>query len=109
MSDFLRKPKIHSMVVFFEDLVSNPEQECRRLFQHMNIGLEHVTAALDALKQDSQKGTFGARGVRPKISEEEFDELESYLQSLPGDPRLSCHLSAESYKNLVNSKLNEAE
>ncbi len=98
---------MHSLAVFFEDLVSNPSDECKKLFKHLDIPLEHVPAALDALKQDSQKGTFGPRGKRPRIDEKELAGLEAFLQNLGGDPRLTCHMSLESYKSLILSKINE--
>ncbi len=107
LTSFLREPRMHNLVIYFEDLVADSERECRRLFEHMNIPLEYMPAALEALKQDSQKGTFGERGKRPKISPETFAKLEAYLKYLKVDPRLTCNLSLDSYKELINGKINE--
>ena len=34
---------------------------------------EHVPAAMEALKTDSQKGTFGKRGNKPKVDRADLD------------------------------------
>ncbi len=105
VTDILIREKWHDLAIFFEDLMSDPERECRKLFQQMGISAEFVPSAMEALKQDSQKGTFGQRGRRPKISADTLTQLESYLGRLEIDPRITCTMSPENHKELILSKL----
>jgi hypothetical protein len=101
MTDYLKHKEMYDYVVFFEDVVADSESECKRLFDFLGIGHEHVPKALDALKEDSQQGTFGKRGKRPKIRQEQYDYLDSYLRSLDVDPRISCQMSIETLREIV--------
>ena len=61
------------MIVFYEDILANPEQVCKELLKVCEIPLEYVPKALEALKSDSQKGTFGKRGNKPKVDKADLD------------------------------------
>jgi hypothetical protein len=98
----MRHKDLYGMVIFFEDLVADPEAECKRFFDFLGIGHEHVSNALDVLKVDSQQGTFGKwRKQKHLITDSEFDYLDSYLKSFDLDPRISWHMSMETLREIV--------
>ena len=99
--DYLRHKDKYDLAIFFEDIVSNPEQEIKKIFDLMNIDNLHVPKALEALKEDSQRGTFGPRGKRPKISDEEYAYLDSCLRSCEVDESITCKMDLASLKELV--------
>ena len=104
MMDYLKHKDQYDLAIFFEDVVSSPEQEIKKIFDLMNIDYLHVPKALEALKEDSQRGTFGPRGKRPKISDEEYVYLDSCLRSCEVDERITCKMDLESLKELVEDK-----
>ena len=66
------------MIVFYEDILANPEEVCKKLLQVCDISLDAVPRALEALKSDSQKGTFGKRGNKPKVDRADLDWADRY-------------------------------
>ena len=66
ISDYQRHKDFYKRAILFEDVIADPEKEIREIFNIMEIGHEHVPGALESLKEDSQRGTFGPRGKRPK-------------------------------------------
>ena len=61
------------MIVFYEDILANPEDVCKKLLKVCDISLDYVPKALEALKSDSQKGTFGKRGNKPKLDQADLE------------------------------------
>ena len=49
------------MVILYEDIKADPEAVCKKLLEVCEVPKEHVPLALEALKSDSQGGTFGRR------------------------------------------------
>jgi hypothetical protein len=101
MTDYLRHKDLYGLVIFFEDLVTSSEAECKRFFDFLGIGHEHVPKALEALKEDSQQGTFGKWGKKPQITHHQFAYLETYLKSFDLDPRISCGMSIDTLREIV--------
>ena len=66
ITDYQRHKDIYQHTILFEDVIADPEREIKKIFDLMDIGHEHVPGALESLKEDSQRGTFGPRGKRPK-------------------------------------------
>ena len=66
ITDYQRHKDIYQHAILFEDVIADPEREIKKIFDLMDIGHEHVPGALESLKEDSQRGTFGPRGKRPK-------------------------------------------
>ena len=73
MSEFLRNRDKYDLIVFYEDILAEPENVCRNLLEVCGISSDHVPKALEALKSDSQKGTFGKRGQKPKLDCADLD------------------------------------
>ena len=66
---------MYHLVILYEDLVEDPEREARKVFKLLGLSTEYMHTALEALKEDSQKGTFGPRGVTAHISDESFAKV----------------------------------
>ncbi len=101
LTDYLRHRELFDMVVFFEDVIADPEKECKRLFKYLDIPMNRVPAALEALKEDSQQGTFGKRGKRPKITPAMYVKLDQYLRDLDMPPEVTCQMSLDTLKSIV--------
>ncbi len=101
LTDYLRNREIYDMAIFFEDVIANPERECRKLFNFLDIPMSHVPAALDTLKEDSQRGTYGLRGERPKIKPKMFIKLDQYLRDLNMPEEVTCEMSLDTLKSIV--------
>ena len=76
-------------MVLYEDLTEDAEREARKVFKLLGLSTEHMPTALEALKEDSQKGTFGPRGVHAVITDEHYAKvsLRYFLlhETLQGD------------------------
>ncbi len=81
--------------------MSNPERECRRLFAALGLSKEHVGGAVETLERDSQGGTYGKRGERPKLSEELVGELASYLATLRTHRDISFKTCPDHFRTVV--------
>lgn len=101
MTDYLRHKDIYDLVIFFEDVMANPESELQKIFDLMEIEYKYLPKAIETLKKDSQRGTFGARGTRPKTSDKEYAYLDSYLRSCDVDDRITCKMDLVTLKNVV--------
>ena len=101
MTDYLRHKDIYDLAIFFEDVMSNPERELQKVFDLMEIEYIYLPKALETLKKDSQRGTFGIRGKRPKISDKEYAYLDSYLRSCNVDDRITCEMDLDTLKKVV--------
>ena len=62
---------------------------------------EHVPAAMEALKTDSQKGTFGKRGDKPKVDSRAFDLADRVFLEC-GLP-IRSRMEVEEFKNIIIS------
>ncbi len=89
---------IYHQVILYENLVAEPEKEVKKFFKTIGISEDHVPGALEALKTDSQKGTFGKREEKPVISDQMWQRLDSITKSFV--PELSSKMSVEEFKSL---------
>ena len=96
---YLRNKDKFEMVVFYEDLISNPIKITRTLFEKLQVPLDFVDEALMAMKTDSQ------RGFLPKPSHEHDTPLDfstaDYVFTLL-DLNLTHKISLEDFKKLFN-------
>ncbi len=92
---YLEAKNIYKYVVLYENLVSNPQEEVKKLFGVLGIPEKYVADSLEALKQDSQKSTFGKREDKPVISKEAWAKQNRILEELI--PELSCNMSKEDF------------
>ena len=92
---------IYKHVVLYENLVSNPEREAKKLFSVLNISEKYIPAALEALKQDSQKSTFGKREDKPMITDDKWEKQDEILQTFI--PQLRCSMTKDEFKSVFNS------
>ena len=58
------------MVILYEDIKADAEAVCKRLLEVCEVPEEHHPLAMEALKSDSQGGTFGKRGSKPSVDHE---------------------------------------
>ena len=101
ISSFLRHRDDYDMVVLYEDILSEPRAVCEELLQVCEVPKEHVPAAMEALKTDSQKGTFGKRGDKPKVDSRAFDLADRVFQEC-GLP-IRSRMEVEDFKNIIIS------
>ncbi len=79
--------------------MSDAETVCKKLFDLSNTDHKYVKQALEVLKSDSQKGTFGKRGDKPKVSETTYREVNAFLKEL--DIPLSTEMSVDEFKKVL--------
>ena len=103
ITDYLKHKDLYDLAIFFEDVIADPEKELKKIFDLMDIDYKHVPRALETLKEDSQRGTFGTRGKRPKVSDKEYAYLDSYLRSMGVDKRITCKMDLPTLKEVVLS------
>jgi len=77
---YLKTKSIYQRMIFYENLAKNPEKELQEIFKLINIPIENVHLALEALNHDSQNKTFGKRGQcrdaqLPKHMEDMMDDI----------------------------------
>ena len=71
---YLNDIDLFSKAIIFEDLKANPREGLTDIFNIIGIDTKHIDNSLEALKTDSQKGTFGKLGSENlKISEAILD------------------------------------
>ena len=99
ISQFMRSRDDYDLVVFYEDIISNKEEVCKKLLEVCDIPMEYVSEALNAFKSDSQLGTFGKRGEKPKVHPAILDQADKVFSEC-GLPPMS-QMSAIEFKNLV--------
>ena len=61
------------MIIFYEDIVDDPEAVCKRLFDVCKLNPDFIPLALEALKADSQRGLFVTRGKKPSVPKNDED------------------------------------
>ena len=70
---------IYDGVILYENMAKNPSLELSKMFNMLNIEEKHIPTALEALKFDSQNGTYGTQGKnRNKVFK------DSYLKTVDG-------------------------
>ncbi len=69
------------------------------MFQLLGLNTEHIPAALEALKEDSQQGIFGPRGDIVVITDETFSKVDRVLKEY-GLP-LKVDMPYTEYKRVV--------
>ncbi len=100
MADYIKHRDEYDVVVFYEDLVAEPQVTCRRLFEATGTPPEYVPRAIKALERDSQEGQFGKRGAYGRVvTREEFDKVNAMLREC--DVPLSTEMSLEQFKKVI--------
>ena len=68
----------------------------------MGISEKRVPAALRTLGEDSQRGTFGERGKRPKVEEKAKERLQALIHEMGMSNMLSCDMNLDEYRKLID-------
>ena len=89
------------MIVLYEDILEDPKDVCKRLLEVCEVPLDYVPRAMEALKTDSQRGTFGKRGDKPKASQEALDQADIIFAEC-GLP-IRNDMEVEEFRNLILS------
>ena len=74
---------------------------CKRLLEVCEVPEEHIPLALKALLSDSQGGTFGKRGAKPKVDFEFFKPADNLFEEC--GLSISSRTTSEEFKNLILS------
>ncbi len=84
MAAYFETKDIYERVILYENLSGNPEREVKAIFEIMGIPEKNVPLALEALKRDSQNGTFGERGKARKTQLEPWllDKFDEYMKEV---------------------------
>ena len=91
----------YDMIVLYEDILEDPEGVCKRLLEVCKISLEYVPRAMEAFKTDSQSGTFGRRGDKPKASRSALDKADKVFAEC-GLP-MKSDMEVEEFRRLIAS------
>ena len=101
ISSFLRHRNDYDLIVLYEDIIKDAEDVCKKLLKVCGVPLEYVPRAMEALKTDSQKGTFGKRGDKPRASQSALDEADKVFAEC-GLP-IKSDMEVEEFRNLIVS------
>ena len=95
----MRHREDYHLIVLYEDIKTDPTYICKQLLEVCEVSKEHISRALDALKFDAQKGTFGKRGEKPTLK----PELLVVADNLFKECRLpvNCRTSAKDFKKFI--------
>ena len=87
------------MVIFYEDILADPEAVCKRLFEVCGTSPECLPLALEALKSDAQGGLFAQRGKKPSAPKDDVDSADALFAAchLP----ITCGMSTKEFKRLI--------
>ena len=100
LEEYLDTKDMYEKKLIFEDLKANPEKEIGDVFDVMGLDKKHIPAALTALKEDSQAGTFGPMGTgHINVSEDSFDACDSVLKEIGSPFRLN--MTMDELRNLI--------
>jgi hypothetical protein len=100
MSDYFKHKDDYHMVVLYEDILEDSEREAQRLFKLLGLDSQHIPHALEALKEDSQQGIFGARGDgNIVVLDSTHDKVDQLLKEYGIPIRLS--MTVQEYKKVV--------
>ena len=89
------------MIVLYEDIIDDPENVCKKLLEACGVPQEYLPKAMEALKTDSQRGTFGSRGEGPKASQHALDLADMVFKEC-GLP-ISSDMAVEDFRKLIVS------
>ena len=87
------------MVILYEDIKADPEAVCKTLLETCEVPKEYFPLALEALKSDSQGGTFGKRGAKPSVDHEMLKPADKTFVEC-GLP-MSSSTTSEEFKKLI--------
>ena len=89
------------MIIFYEDIVDNPEAVCKRLFDVCKLKTDYIPLALEALKSDSQKGLFVTRGKKPSAPKSDVDCANAMFAEcrIP----ITCEMSSQEFRKFILS------
>ncbi len=87
--------EIYDHICLYENLTKDTDGECLKLFEAMAVDAKHIPLAKQALKGDSQRGTFGKREEKPILDEKEWLWVDKNLKGLTG---LSVFMTEEEFK-----------
>ena len=76
MEQYIKNKHLYCQTIMYEDLCDNPSRVLQELFSNMNISMENIPFALEAMEKDSQNGLFG------KIGGYDNDSLSTTIQVL---------------------------
>ena len=102
-----REPKVYNDIIFYEDLMENPEATMDRIFGIMGMNKEHIDKALSALNRDSQNRILCPRGEQEgvQLTEKDKDDINRMFKRF--NVPLTCEMSLEEFKEFFNSRRNE--
>jgi hypothetical protein len=89
----------------YEDLSTNPEHECGKLFSILGLPREHLLEALKAMELDSQQGVLCLRGSGD-IGVSTLVKMESALKEL--ESPVSISMGVEEFKKVMLLKIDAA-
>ena len=72
---------------------------CKKLLEVCEVPKEHFHLALEALKSDSQRGTFGKRGAKPSLDNEMLTPADKTFAEC-GLP-IGSRTTSEEFKKLI--------
>ncbi len=103
LTAYFENPKIYDRIIFYEDLSGNTEDEILKLFDIVGVDRKYLPLAMEAMKKDSQNGTFGKRGKgRSFVLEPELlATFNDYMKDMK-IPKLRHELSDFDYMSLFN-------
>ena len=91
----------YDLIVLYEDILDDPENVCKRLLEACDVPLKYFSRAMEALKTDSQQGTFGIRGERPRATRHALD-LSDLVFKECGLP-IKSNMEVEEFRKLIVS------
>ena len=98
-----KDPKVYKDIIFYEDLRKDPKATMEKIFEHAKIPMEHVPAALSALKDNSQNDLLGPRGANGiELTREEKDAINRKFKEFKVP--LTCDMSLEAFNEYFTSK-----
>ena len=99
VSEFLRHRDDYDMAILYEDIKADPEAVCKKLLEVCEVPKEHVPLALEALKSDSQGGTFGRRGDKPSVDYDMLMPADKTFQEC--GLTISSRTTTEEFRRLI--------
>ena len=87
------------MIVLYEDIQTDPQIVCKKLLDACEVPPEHTPNALKALEHDSQMGTFGRRGDKPRIDNDVLHPADNMFKAF-GLP-IRSGTSAQEFKDFI--------
>ena len=89
----------YDMVILYEDIKVDPETVCKKLLEMCKVPKEHFPLALEALKSDSQGGTWGRRTAKPSVDHEMLIPADKTFVEC--GLSISSRTTSEEFKKLI--------